>query len=489
MKRLALLVTIGLCLLLVFGSPLASAQEEPLKVKELNFVFLHGGGGNACSMQLLADTIKEELPAYIADYELANPGTRIQFNTLLRCYPNDVDVETWANNVVDSINKYLPDKNNLILIGHSVGGKAALYAVAKNINYVANQTAMVVTINSPIKSLQGYYIAGGSALDFYRTLGILAESGVAESVVSYDSSQDGRWVAAHKHWLAFIAAESAPLSPQFNVGGVDTMPRDMDDTIIPISAQYSFGADVVYYGEHAHTDLASQGEVATLIADQILRYIFGGYMECSIFVRSGSLEHKAGWLPGTDIWDDVVGEIPASSGSVEHFNESFTSWQEWEDVVGECSPQHERGSYQFSQVGHFPFLSSVEEVRWFDAANTEDCRLYIKTRAAPRNKVQVDWSVYDAGLLPSGGKRNHYEIEITTGTPLTSIQRASWATDDPRDIRLRIDSEAESPFRWFHAEWRSYATEMRYRKIIDEMKTQPPSATTPPAQEQSRCCD
>jgi pimeloyl-ACP methyl ester carboxylesterase len=488
MKRLALLVAIGLCILLVFGSPLASAQEEPLKVKELNFVFLHGGGGNACSMQLLNDTIREELPRYISDYELANPGTRVQFNTLLRCYPNDVDVATWANNVVDSINKYLPDKNNLILIGHSVGGKAALYAVAKNINYIANQTAMVVTIDSPIKSLQGYYIAGGAASDLYRTLGLLG-GGVAESVIYYDSSQDGRWVAARKHWLAFIAAESAPLSPQFNVGGVDAMPRDMDDTIIPISAQYSFGADVVYYGEHAHTDLASQPEVATFIADQILDYIFGGDMGCSVFVRSGSLEHKAGWLPGTDTWQDMVGEIPAGSGSVQHFNESFTSWQEWEDVVGECPPQQMRSSYQFRQVGHFPFLSSVEEVRWLDAANAEDCRLYIKTKAAPRNKVQVDWSVYEAGLLPPGGKRNHYEIEITTGTPLTGIPRASWATDDPRDIRLIIDSEAESPFRWFHAEWRTYATEIRYRKIIDEMQVQPPSGTTPPLQGQSQCCD
>jgi pimeloyl-ACP methyl ester carboxylesterase len=490
MKRLALIITIGLCLLLVSGSPVKSAQEEPVQVKELNFVFLHGAGGNACSFQLLSDTIKEWLPAYIFGYEQDNPGTKIQAETLLRCYPNNVNIETWANNIVYSIEKYLPNKRNLILIGHSMGGKAALYAVAQNTGGLADKVAMVVTINTPVKSLQDYYIAGGgSALDYYRAVGLISDRGAAESVVYYDSSQDGRKVAATKHWLAFIAAESAPLSTQFNVGGVDAMPRDMDDNIMPISAQYAFGADVVYYGEHSHTDFTSQGEVASFMMEQIMHYIFGGYIECSVFDRSGSLEHKAGWLPGTDSWEDVVGDVPATSGSVQHRNESYTSWQEWEDVVGECLPGGKRSSYQVSQVSHFPFLASVKEVRWFDADNPEDCRLYIKTRAAPRNQVKVDWSIYDAGLLPPGTARNHYEVEITTGTPLTDIYRVSWATDDPRDLRLTIYSEAESPFRWFQAEWRVYSTEERYRSLIYELPWQTPSETTPPSQEENQCCD
>ncbi len=489
MKRLALAITIGLCLLLVSAIPVKSAQEEPAQVKELNFVFLHGAGGTACSFQLLADTIKEQLPGYIFAYEQANPGTKIQVNTLLRCYPSDVDIDTWANNIVYSINKYLPDKRNLILIGHSVGGKAALYAVAQNLGGLADKVAMVITINSPIKSLQNYYITGGGALvDYYRALGLISDRGVANSVVYYDSSLDGRLVAATKHWVAFITAESAPLSPQFNVGGVDAMPRDMDDNIIPISAQYSFSADVIYYGEHSHTDLAHQGEVTTFLTEKILRYIFGGYIECSVFARSGSLEHKAGWLPGTDWWEDEVGEVPAATGIVQHWNDSYTSWQEWEDVVGECPPEYQRSSYQISQVRHFPFLASVEEVRWFDADNPEDCRLYIRTRAAPRNQVQVDWGVYDCGLLLPEFKRNHYEVEITTGTPLTNIQRVSWATDDPRDLRLRIYSEAESPFRWFKAEWRAYFTELRYRRVIDEIPGQAPPQTTPPSQEENQCC-
>jgi surfactin synthase thioesterase subunit len=126
MKRVILLVIIGLCLQLGWYSPAQSAAEEPVRVKELNFVFLHGAGGNVCSMQLLADYITEQIPDYIDRYEWANPDTEIQVNILLRCYPNDVDIETWADNIAESVDKYLPNKQNLIFIGHSMGGKTAL---------------------------------------------------------------------------------------------------------------------------------------------------------------------------------------------------------------------------------------------------------------------------------------------------------------------------------------------------------------------------
>ena len=103
MKRLALLIAIGLFVQLSFCSPAQSASEEPVRVKELNFVFLHGAGGCSCDFQLLADSINEQLPAYTLDYEQANPGTSIQVDTLKRCYPNDVDVNVWANNIAASI--------------------------------------------------------------------------------------------------------------------------------------------------------------------------------------------------------------------------------------------------------------------------------------------------------------------------------------------------------------------------------------------------
>jgi len=71
-----------------------------------------------------------------------------------------------------------------------------------------------------------------------------------------------------------------------------------------------------------------------------------------------------------------------------------------------------------------------------------------------------------------GFRRDHYEVEIITGTPLTKITDVSWVTDEPRDVRIRIWSEADRPFRWFKAEWRVYSKESRQRRIIDEIPEQ-----------------
>ena len=478
-KRLALLVAIGLCIQLGLPNSVQSASEDSTQVKELNFVFLHGAGGNACALQLLADSISEQIPAHILNYEQANPGTRIQVDTLQRCYPSDVDIKSWANNIAYSIDQHFHNKDNLILVGHSMGGKAALYAVAQNIGGLADKVAMVVTINSPIKSMDRYYITGGgSAVDYCRARWLLSDRGVCNSVAYYDSSQDGSWVGYHKHWLAFISGETAPLSEQFDVGGIDALPRNMDDSIIPLSAQYSDGADVIYYGEHGHSDFAQSAGISSFMADQMLRYLFGGNIECSVLASSGTFEHQADWLLGTDYWDEIVGEALVSSGSVRHRNESYTNWQEWEDVVGEFIPEGKRSSYQISQVRFLPFFTGVKESRWLSPDIPEDCRLYLQTRVAPKNYIQVDWRIYQQELLPAGTERDHYEIEIVNGTPLTGIRDVSWVSDDPRDLRLRIWSEADSPFRWFKAEWRVYSKESRQKKVIDEIPGQVLSGTT-----------
>jgi len=191
-------------------------------------------------------------------------------------------------------------------------------------------------------------------------------------------------------------------------------------------------------------------------------------------------------LPGTDYWEDVVGEVLVSSGSLQHTNGSFFRWQEWEDVVGESPVGSTRCSYRVVLDKYFPFVTSVEEARWLSPDDTEDCQLYLKTRAAPRNSVQVDWAIYRSGLLAET-QRDHYEVEIVTGTPLTTIRYVSWLTGDPRDLRLRISSEAESPFRWFKAEWRVYSKEGRYRQVIDEITVQ--AALIQEVSTAQNCCD
>jgi pimeloyl-ACP methyl ester carboxylesterase len=474
MKRLSFLIAIVLCLQFAFSGSVGSAAESPVEVKELNFVFSHGALGDPCGMQLLADSIVEQIPEYILRYEQANPGIKVHVNTLNRCYPSDVDVETWANNLANSIDKYLPGKGSIILIGHSMGGKSALYAVAKNVDNLANRVALVVTINCPVKSLDKYLVAGGESwTNMCRAKWLLqSDQGLCTSVASYDSSEDAKWVGQNRHWLAFVSGESAPLSHQFDYGGIDPYPRDMDDGALPLSAQYSDGADVVYYGEYGHSDFHILDEVADSMAEKILQYIFGGSIECSVLARDGSFQHKAGTLLGTDYWQDIVGDVLGRSGRLWHWNQSYTKWQEWEDVAEYYPPTYEndkRSRYEISRVRSSPIFTSIEELRWLNPDNPEDCRLYLRTKAAPRNYIQVDWNIYLQRLLPAGTKRDHYEVEVVAGTPLTAIYQASWATDDPRDLRLRIWSRAESPFRWFKANWRVYYKETRQRKVIDEI--------------------
>ncbi len=473
MKRLLLLIMSVLCLSMACHGLAQAASVNIGDVKELNFVFLHGTNGHSDDLQLLEDSIVAQMPAYITNYGYDHPDVKVQTDMLLRSYPNDVDIDTWANNIADTINKHFPHKKNLVLIGFSMGGKTALYAVSHNIGNLADKVAMVVTINSPIKSLVNYYYVGGdTALDYWGAQLLISSQGVLESLVNYDSSQDGKWVSTNKHWLAFISSESSPLSSQFDVRGIDALPRDMDDTIVPISCQYSDGADVVYYGQYAHNDFSKLDDVANYMADQILRYIFGGNVECSVFARGGSFEHKAGLFPGTDYWQDLVGGVLADSGTLIHKNDSYIKWQDWEDVVGVNSDGSTRSSFQTTQKNSFPVLTGIKQASWASPNDPEDGRIYISTRAAPRSSVQVDWSVYRQGLLPSGIKRDHYEVELDTGTQLTSIRQVSWETDDPRDVRLRIWSEAQSPFRWFKAQWRVYSKESRQRKVIDELPVQ-----------------
>lgn len=472
-KRLPVLTASVLLVSLLLSLPAHSAPQSPGRLKELNFVFLHGFGGHTCALQLLEDSIKERVSAYIRAYEQDHPDTEVRINTLNRCYPNDVDIETWAKNIVDTVEKHLPGKENLILIGHSMGGKTALYAVANDIGKLAGKAAMVVTINSPVKSLQNYYFVGGQpSANYWELNWLISSRGAINSLMNYDSSRDGQWVGVNKRWLAFISAESAPLSSQFDSGGVDYLPRDMDDSIVPISAQYADGADVVYYGEYAHSDFSESDEVAGFMADQILRYIFGGTIQRSALARAGTFEHKADLLPGKDRWQDLVGGILASTGTLRHVNNSFW-WREWEDVLGGTVSGGVRSNYEPREADSPLSLAGVMQTDWASPDNPEDSRIRIRTRAAPGAAVQVNWSIYQQGLLPQGIRRDRYEVEIVTGTPLADITRVSWETDNPRDLRLRIWSQAESPLRWLTARWRVYSKENRQRNVIDEIKARP----------------
>ncbi len=468
-KQLSLSTATILFVQLAFFSPIQLASENSYEMKELNFVFLHGMGSTPCTLQLLSDQLKDQLPLYIAQYRTINPNTMIEVNTLTRCYSGYVDIHTWAKNIADAINIHFRNRENLILVGHSMGGKTALYAVANNIGNISEKVAMVATINSPIRSLSQYYVPGGGPMfDYCRTTLLGSDEGVCTSLADYDSSQDGAIISETKHWLAFVSSEPAPLSQHFDRTGVDVWPRNMDDGTVPLSAQFSENADVVYYGEYGHSDIATMYEPSKFVADQILRYVFGETVECSVLARTGSLEHEADWLLGTDQWSDIVGGVAVSTGRIEHTNDSFYKWQEWKDVIGEYTESDKR-AYSHVRLSSLPLITNIKQASWVNSENESDLRINVWSQAAPLTSIKIDWVIYKSDLFPPKKGRSFYDIEIIEGTPLARIGYASWLRDDPHDPILWIWSEAQSPFRWFRAEWRIYQKEERLMNIIGEI--------------------
>lgn len=165
-------MTLVILLQLAVSVPVGAVAQGQAQVKELNFVFIHGAEGTSCGMQLLEDSVLEQIPPYIGEYEQAT-GVKVSVDSLNRCYPGNEDVEVWAQNIVESIDNHFEAKGNLILIGHSMGGKAALYAVAKNLGGLAHRAAMVITINTPVKSLNRYQVTGGGSFTDYCRAGQL----------------------------------------------------------------------------------------------------------------------------------------------------------------------------------------------------------------------------------------------------------------------------------------------------------------------------
>ncbi len=465
MKRKVLILLLLVTLLVTLTGAPAQA-DTAVEVKELNLVFLHGANSTSWAMQLLSDIISIRIKDFIYKYETSHPGVKIVYDSLNRCYPNNVDIDVWANNIATSCKSFFHD-DNLILIGHSMGGKTALYATANDIGGLQDMVKGVITINSPVRNLNHYYFTGGG--DYWSAAWLIPQDhGVIGSLEQYDAGKDGTWVAANKHWLAFCSAEFTPTSPQFDISGTDVLPRDMDDKIVPISAQYAKGADIVYYGEHGHSDFVEDPVLASYLAENILRYIFGGTMEYSVLRSSGSYEHQAGWFPVSYNWNDLAGEFPAQSGTIIHKNNS-AKWVNYEDIVGwQTEGTEKRSSFKVKRTS-FSWLSAVRGAEWVSPEDDHDERISIRTRAAPWSTVKVDW-VINGFIEPETGDRSHYEVSIKTGTPFTSVDRVNWASvENEHDFRLNITSQAEGPLRYFEVSWKTFFKIYRSQEIISEL--------------------
>jgi hypothetical protein len=245
----------------------------------------------------------------------------------------------------------------------------------------------------------------------------------------------------------------------------------MDDGLVPISAQYSAGADAVYYGDHGHSDFSDYPDVTVIIADQVLRYIFGGTIATSTPDSGGTFEHHAGFLPFTYRWNDRLGETIGASGIISHTNGSLFSWETWAEIVGACSPGSLPASFHVNLTS-IPLLTRLGQAGWASPADPTNCGLNIVTRAAPKSQVTVKWKILEHKPLPQGVSRDHYEITVTAGTPVVGITSASWLTDNLTDVRLNARSQAEGPFRWFKAEFRVFYQQPVQRKLIDDIAFQ-----------------
>jgi hypothetical protein len=169
------------------------------------------------------------------------------------------------------------------------------------------------------------------------------------------------------------------------MNGIDTYPHDMDDGLVPISAQYSEGCDAVYYGEWAHDDFSKLPEVASYIADQILLYLFGGMIESPVLTSSGTFEHHAGWFPVKYHWEDELGQMPDPSGVVV----PFYKWIERENIVGGIRRDH----YEIKIVNGTS-LSRIPRISWM-TDNVDDTRLRVWSQAeGPFRWFKAEWKVY-----------------------------------------------------------------------------------------------
>ena len=471
-RLFVLCVVLSAGALILPGRPVA-AQAAP--VKQLNFVFIHGAGSTAAAIQRLSDDVEDQVQEYIAGYQQASPGVRVRVNTLLRSYPNDVDVVTWAENLAGDIAKHFAGKQDLVLVGHSMGGKAALYAVAHNTGGLGDNTSAVITINSPVKALNSFYVFGGGGASNYCRLGLLLdEHGLCGSVGGYDSSADGLWVAQNRHWLALISGEPAPLSPMFDKGtALDGWPRDIDDGLVPTQAQYSTGADVVYYGIHEHSEFQNSGPLSRQLARQILDYVFGRPVDCAVPGPSGDFKHRAGFLPFAYHWQDQLVDAPGPSGQVSHRNGSLFRWQSWQDAIGACAPGTVRSRFEVKHTGGLPLWTSVRAIDWAAPNDPLDCRLLVRSSAGPLATVRLQWTVFDYAPVPPGSRRAYYDIVVLAGTSLSGVTDASWTTADPSDPRINASSRVEGPFRWLEARWRIFITETRVRDIIGGIPVRP----------------
>jgi pimeloyl-ACP methyl ester carboxylesterase len=431
-------------------------HPEKTSPSEIWIAFFHGLGGNASVNRPLIENISIMFQQQGITLKYINPSL-----------PNDVSLEEWSTNIAQTIFDWAKNETQtqpwIILVGHSMGGKAALHAVAQNLKNIDTYVSSVITINSPIKNLGRYrpftYFWNGLLLR------LLAKQYLHETKVvaikdcrDIDTSIDGKtWVeGTNRSWLSFISAEAYPTDPAYDLkiqnNTIDPYPRYMDDGLVPIDAQYTDDATPVYYGTCGHQAMEKEPAAIQTLANTTVRYLLGEPINVSSFSDAWVYDHQA--IRST-FWDDVVGrdETLIDSGYIFHAAGVFPPYQ-WVDVVGGNHTSNLRSRYETQQICCIGSL--IKNVSWV-SSNQTDYRLKILSQSLPLGKIELDWRVY--GIIPPEHLRDHYEVEVLDGSSYghSRITNAEWASSDCTDIGINIRS-------WvllgtIKIEWRVYLNE------------------------------
>jgi pimeloyl-ACP methyl ester carboxylesterase len=313
----------GVIFLLVSSIPFqAYANNYPNTAESIdqgstiNILFLHGMPATLNVLKPLREKLEELL-----SYE------NVSLNWWYPLLPDFESLDNWADNVVDEIDEWSPN-GSIVIIGLSMGGKVALHTVSQARFGIQDKVELVITINSPIKKFQQYYNCffgykyPKPLLPFMATwvMGYEKPDGLSD-VIFYDSTSEAEWVASEKSLLTFVSGEKIPNSPDFNEVFGDMFPRDCDDGIIPMSAQYISSSTMVYYGQHQHEAVfrdLSLGGARDDIAENITQYLLGQSIQCSVVVDSGYIHHQSDMFSMNGSWSDSVGEHEVNS-SRDHF--------------------------------------------------------------------------------------------------------------------------------------------------------------------------
>jgi pimeloyl-ACP methyl ester carboxylesterase len=336
----------------------------------MNILFLHGTPGEPFHMEPLKDKIEELLHEQGLELNHWNPDL-----------PNSDSLEDWSSNVANAINEW-GTHERIVIVGHSFGGKVAIYAVYNDIGGMRDKVDTVITVNSPIRKYEGvYYNAYARSYRypdflislFAKEIGCEKTDSLKDVFIS-DCTDEANWVANNKRWLSIVSGERYPNDKKCNWGNVDLFPRDMDDGLVPLSAQYTDQADTVYYGVYRHDALfenLSEGGGRDIITEIIVKYLLGEELEYSVLTCSGEYHHRADIWPGKDVWDDEVGQMGTK----------------------------ERSHYEVEILPCTTPLTGIESMEW-KTPDPNDLRINIKSYAySPWMFIKIRWRIYHKTML------------------------------------------------------------------------------------------